>query len=98
LGLWTLASRRVADARWIAQLTLEQEVLQMSARIAINGFGRTGRAFYKAVVGRGLDVEVVAINDLASAQVLAQLLARDSVHGKSASRSSRPVALCSWGR
>ena len=55
----------------------------MSVRIAINGFGRTGRATMRAVArNRHRDVEVVAVNDLASPQALARLLARDSVHGR----------------
>lgn len=53
----------------------------MAVRIAINGFGRTGRALYRAVLERHLYVEVVAINDLADPAELAYLLRRDSVHG-----------------
>ncbi|MBO0713144.1 MAG: type I glyceraldehyde-3-phosphate dehydrogenase [Acidimicrobiales bacterium] len=53
----------------------------MSAKVAINGFGRTGRALLGAIRSRGLDVEVVAINDLGTAAQLARLLRRDSVHG-----------------
>jgi len=53
----------------------------MSTRIAINGFGRVGRAAFRAAHGNDLDVEVVAINDLADGAQLAQLLKRDSVYG-----------------
>jgi glyceraldehyde 3-phosphate dehydrogenase len=53
----------------------------MTVRIAINGFGRTGRALYRAVLQRHLYVEVVAINDLGDPGELAYLLRRDSVHG-----------------
>jgi glyceraldehyde 3-phosphate dehydrogenase (phosphorylating) len=53
----------------------------MGVRVAINGFGRTGRAFFRAAAKSALDVEVVAVNDLGSAEALARLLARDSVHG-----------------
>ena len=53
----------------------------MTVRVAINGFGRTGRACYRAILQRGLDVEVVAVNDIGSVDILARLLARDSVHG-----------------
>ena len=59
----------------------------MSVRIGINGFGRTGRALYRAILERGLPIEVVAVNDLGSAEQLGRLLARDSVHG------GLPVAL-----
>jgi glyceraldehyde 3-phosphate dehydrogenase len=53
----------------------------MAVRVGINGFGRTGRAFYRIVRQRGLDIEVVAVNDMASAEQLGRLLRRDSVHG-----------------
>ncbi len=51
------------------------------ARIAINGFGRIGRGFTRALHGRG-DLELVAINDLAPAANLAYLLKYDSVYGR----------------
>jgi len=51
-------------------------------KIAINGFGRIGRNVLRALVASGrTDLEVVAINDLADAQMNALLLKRDSVHG-----------------
>jgi glyceraldehyde 3-phosphate dehydrogenase len=53
----------------------------MAVKVAINGFGRTGRAFTRAVLRRGLDLDLVAVNDLGSPASLARLLARDSVHG-----------------
>ncbi|MEQ1567004.1 MAG: type I glyceraldehyde-3-phosphate dehydrogenase [Myxococcota bacterium] len=52
----------------------------MPIRIAINGFGRIGRNVLRAAWGRA-DVEFVHINDLTSADMLAYLLRRDSVHG-----------------
>lgn len=42
-------------------------------RIAINGFGRIGRAAFKIALEKD-DVEVVAINDLTDATILAHLL------------------------
>ncbi|HEV8066024.1 MAG TPA: type I glyceraldehyde-3-phosphate dehydrogenase [Acidimicrobiales bacterium] len=51
-------------------------------RVGVNGFGRTGRAFFRAVDRAGLGIEVVAVNDLAPASSLARLLARDSVFGR----------------
>lgn len=51
-------------------------------RLAINGFGRIGRAFLRTVAGNP-SFEVVAINDLANTQTLAHLLKYDSVHGRS---------------
>lgn len=53
----------------------------MATRVAINGFGRTGRAFLRAAIKSPHDVEVVAVNDLGAPEALARLLARDSVHG-----------------
>ena len=51
------------------------------ARVAINGFGRIGRGFMRAAYGRS-DIEIVAVNDLTSADNLAYLLKYDSVYGK----------------
>jgi glyceraldehyde 3-phosphate dehydrogenase len=53
----------------------------MATRVAINGFGRTGRAAFRAAYERGADVEFVAINDIAEPAMLAQLLRHDSVYG-----------------
>ncbi len=50
-------------------------------RIAINGLGRIGRAVCKQLVEDGV-FELVAVNDLASADELAYLLAHDSVYGR----------------
>jgi glyceraldehyde 3-phosphate dehydrogenase len=53
----------------------------MPARIAINGFGRIGRAAFKILQDRS-DAEVVAINDLGSIENLVYLLKYDTVYGK----------------
>lgn len=50
-------------------------------RIAINGFGRIGRSLCRVLV-QNEDVELVAINDLATTENLAHLLKYDSTHGK----------------
>ena len=50
-------------------------------RVAINGFGRIGRNFFRASLERNPDFEVVAINDLATDDVLAHMLKYDSTHG-----------------
>src|SRR5512139_1668998 len=52
----------------------------MSLKVAINGFGRIGRNFFRTSKGV-TDFEVVAINDLTDAATLAHLLKYDSVHG-----------------
>lgn len=54
----------------------------MSTRIAINGFGRIGRTITRQLLRRNIDVELVAINDLTSVEMLAHLLEFDSVHGR----------------
>ena len=54
----------------------------MAVRVGVNGFGRMGRALYRASLDRDLGIEVVAVNDLGSLSVMAGLLARDSVHGR----------------
>jgi len=51
-------------------------------RIAINGFGRIGRVFYRASLARPRKFECVAVNDLADAKTLVHLLKYDSVFGK----------------
>jgi glyceraldehyde 3-phosphate dehydrogenase len=53
----------------------------MTVRVAINGFGRTGRSFLRAAIALHPELEVVAINDLGAPEALARLFARDSVHG-----------------
>ncbi len=54
----------------------------MTVRVGINGFGRIGRNFLRVVVDRAADVEVVALNDLTSAETNAQLLRHDSTQGR----------------
>jgi glyceraldehyde 3-phosphate dehydrogenase len=53
----------------------------MSVRVGINGFGRIGRNFFRAVRKQGADVDVVAVNDLGDAKTMAHLLKYDSVLG-----------------
>jgi glyceraldehyde 3-phosphate dehydrogenase len=54
----------------------------MATKVAINGFGRIGRNVARAILERtDHDLELVSINDLASAQANALLFKRDSVHG-----------------
>ncbi len=54
----------------------------MTVRVGINGFGRIGRNFFRAVVASGADIEVVATNDLMDNKTLAHLLKYDSVLGR----------------
>ena len=54
----------------------------MSIRVAINGFGRTGRAAFRAATDAGADIEWVAINDVADPSMLSHLLKYDTVYGR----------------
>jgi glyceraldehyde 3-phosphate dehydrogenase len=54
----------------------------MAVRVAINGFGRTGRAAFRAACESGADIEWVAINDVAEPAMLAHLLKHDTVYGR----------------
>ncbi|WP_313564814.1 type I glyceraldehyde-3-phosphate dehydrogenase [Mobilicoccus sp.] len=54
----------------------------MTVRVGINGFGRIGRNFFRAVVASGADVEIVAVNDLTDNKTLAHLLKYDSILGR----------------
>ncbi len=54
----------------------------MTVRVGINGFGRIGRNFFRAVLATGADVEVVGVNDLTSPATLAHLLRYDSTQGR----------------
>jgi glyceraldehyde 3-phosphate dehydrogenase len=53
----------------------------MATNVAINGFGRIGRNFYRACLQKSPDFDVVAVNDLAPPDVLAHMLRYDSSHG-----------------
>jgi glyceraldehyde 3-phosphate dehydrogenase len=53
----------------------------MATKVGINGFGRIGRNFYRAYLQKKPGFEIVAVNDLADASVLAHVLKYDSSHG-----------------
>lgn len=53
----------------------------MTVKVGINGFGRIGRLAFRRIKEVSDDIEVVAINDLTSPTMLAQLLQFDSTHG-----------------
>lgn len=58
----------------------------MTVRVGINGFGRIGRNFFRAVraanIEQGLDIEIVGVNDLTDNATLAHLLKYDSILGR----------------
>ncbi|WP_436699758.1 type I glyceraldehyde-3-phosphate dehydrogenase [Nocardioides sp. BYT-33-1] len=53
----------------------------MTVRVGINGFGRIGRNFFRAVRASGADIEIVGVNDLTDNATLAHLLKYDSILG-----------------
>ncbi|WP_424186010.1 type I glyceraldehyde-3-phosphate dehydrogenase [Actinokineospora sp. G85] len=54
----------------------------MTVRVGVNGFGRIGRNFYRAVAASEHDIEIVAFNDLGDVATMAHLLKYDSVLGR----------------
>jgi glyceraldehyde 3-phosphate dehydrogenase len=54
----------------------------MTIRVGVNGFGRIGRNFFRAVRNSGADLEIVSANDLGSVAEMAHLLKYDSVMGR----------------
>jgi glyceraldehyde 3-phosphate dehydrogenase len=54
----------------------------VTVRVGINGFGRIGRNFFRAVRASGLDIEIVGVNDLTDNKSLAHLLKFDSILGR----------------
>ncbi|MBI1350788.1 MAG: type I glyceraldehyde-3-phosphate dehydrogenase [Actinomycetales bacterium] len=54
----------------------------MTLKVGINGFGRIGRNFYRALVESGADIEIVGLNDLTDTKTLAHLLKYDSILGR----------------
>ncbi len=54
----------------------------MTVKVGINGFGRIGRNFFRALLASGADLEVVAVNDLTDNKTLAHLLKYDSILGR----------------
>ena len=54
----------------------------MTIKVGINGFGRIGRNFYRALIASGADIEVVGVNALTDNKTLAHLLKYDTVLGR----------------
>ncbi len=54
----------------------------MTIKVGINGFGRIGRNFYRAIIASGADIEIVGVNDLTDNKTLAHLLKYDTVLGR----------------
>ena len=60
----------------------------MTLKLAINGFGRIGRKVFREAL-KPEEIEIVAVNDLTDAAMLAHLLKYDSVHGYLTVKSAR---------
>jgi glyceraldehyde 3-phosphate dehydrogenase len=54
----------------------------VTIKVGINGFGRIGRNFYRALIAEGADIEIVGVNDLTDNKTLAHLLKYDTVLGR----------------
>ena len=70
-----------------------QGVRAVTVRVGINGFGRIGRNFFRALSASGADIELVAANDLGDVKTMAHLLKYDSVLG----RYPEPVSVTDGG-
>jgi glyceraldehyde 3-phosphate dehydrogenase len=60
----------------------DEEIGSVTIRVGVNGFGRIGRNFYRAVHAMGADIEIVAVNDLTDNATLGHLLKYDSILGR----------------
>jgi glyceraldehyde 3-phosphate dehydrogenase len=74
-------------------MRISKENAEMTVRVGINGFGRIGRNFYRAVLATGADIEVVAFNDLFDDDTQAHLLKYDTILG----RLDLPVTVAEGG-
>jgi glyceraldehyde 3-phosphate dehydrogenase len=63
-------------------LTSCEQGVTVTVRVGINGFGRIGRNFFRAVRASGADIEIVGVNDLTDNASLAHLLKFDSILGR----------------
>ncbi|WP_316667810.1 type I glyceraldehyde-3-phosphate dehydrogenase [uncultured Propionibacterium sp.] len=54
----------------------------MTVKVGINGFGRIGRNFFRAMIEQKADLDIVAVNDLTDTKTLAHLLKYDSILGR----------------
>jgi glyceraldehyde 3-phosphate dehydrogenase len=59
----------------------DNEEIGVATRVGVNGFGRIGRNFWRALAASEADLEIVAVNDLTNSKTLAHLTKYDSTHG-----------------
>ncbi|MDT7761207.1 MAG: hypothetical protein QOC63_627 [Mycobacterium sp.] len=85
-----LTSSRVATITplgWPSSIKAKKGESQVTIRVGVNGFGRIGRNFYRALAvqkaeGKSTDIEIIAVNDLTDNATLAHLLKFDSILGR----------------
>ena len=68
--------------RFVRKGPAYEETATVTVRVGINGFGRIGRNFFRAVQASGADIEIVAANDLGDVATMAHLLKYDSILGR----------------
>jgi glyceraldehyde 3-phosphate dehydrogenase len=66
----------------VADIRRNREGSSVTVRVGINGFGRIGRNFFRAVLASDADVEIVGVNDLTDNKTLVHLLKYDSILGR----------------
>jgi glyceraldehyde 3-phosphate dehydrogenase len=64
------------------RLQFHSEIWRVTVKVGINGFGRIGRNFFRAIRESGAAIEIVGINDLTDTKTLAHLLKYDSILGR----------------
>jgi glyceraldehyde 3-phosphate dehydrogenase len=72
---------------WPSSIKAKKGESQVTIRVGVNGFGRIGRNFYRALAvqkaeGKSTDIEIIAVNDLTDNATLAHLLKFDSILGR----------------
>ncbi|MDQ1645084.1 MAG: hypothetical protein QOJ50_1268, partial [Cryptosporangiaceae bacterium] len=79
---WAITTARSAAAEAEPATAHFTEEIGVTIRVGINGFGRIGRNFFRAVQASGADIEIVGVNDLTDNATLAHLLKYDSILGR----------------
>ena len=68
----------------------------MTIRVGINGFGRIGRNYFRALLEQGADIEIVAVNDLGDTATTAHLLKYDTILGRLKAEVSHTADTITW--
>ena len=88
---WPCTDQTARGVRHTTRLAVEDKgkkrETQVTIRVGVNGFGRIGRNFYRALAaqkaeGKSTDIEIIAVNDLTDNASLAHLLKFDSILGR----------------